>query len=78
MKGFKATPLTAADAEGSVKPWRAPVAPKAPGLEADAATQLSEYENATVEVSSAPAEAEIEESGEDWFVIEEIEEEAHH
>jgi len=72
--------LTAQDAEGSVKPWKAPATPKAPGLEVDAATQLSEYENSSVETASAPAaaEGEVEESGEDWFVLEEIEEEKHH
>lgn len=79
LKGFKATPLTAADAEGSVKPWRAPTAPKTPGLEADAATQLSDYESAAVEVDSAPAaEAASEDGTDDWFVLEEEPEEAHH
>ncbi|CAM9021621.1 unnamed protein product [Wickerhamomyces anomalus] len=79
LKGFKATPLTAADAEGSVKPWRAPAAPKVPGLEADATTQLSDYESAPVEVNSAPAgEAASESGADDWFVLEEEVEETHH
>ncbi|CCH44897.1 ATP synthase subunit H, mitochondrial [Wickerhamomyces ciferrii] len=82
LKGFKPTPLTAQDAEGSVKPWKAPAAPRTPGLEADAATQLNEYESAPVEVDSAPVanEGATESTGEDdWFVLEEDPvEENHH
>lgn len=69
IKGYKAPPLTSADAQGSVKPWVTPSAPTVPIVEGDVAADLSAYESSTVDVeSAAPAAAEA--AVEDWFVIE--------
>ncbi|KAH3671177.1 hypothetical protein WICMUC_004773 [Wickerhamomyces mucosus] len=77
LKAFKPTPITDKDAEGSVRPWKAPIAPQVPGLEADASTQLSDYDAATVEVTQQSSSTEGEEISEEWFVLEEPENDHH-
>ncbi|VVT49224.1 uncharacterized protein SAPINGB_P002164 [Magnusiomyces paraingens] len=71
IKGYKAPPLTVADAQGSVKPWVSPSAPAPPAVEGDVAADLAAYESSTVEVEShAPVAEGAEPVVEDWFVIE--------
>jgi F-type H+-transporting ATPase subunit h len=74
LKAFKPTPLSAKDAESATRPWKQPVAPAVPTGEVDA-TQLNEYEAAEVEVASGSAAAE--EVSEEWFVLEEPEDNHH-
>jgi F-type H+-transporting ATPase subunit h len=82
IKAYKPKPLTAKDAEGSVKPWAVPPAPKTPEVEGDVA-EVSDYAAAPVEVNvevatengDAAAPAAV---SDDWFPVEDIKEEAHH
>lgn len=75
LKAFKPTPISAADAESAVRAWKTPVAPQIPALEVDAATQLGDYEAAEVEVVSATSEAEA--AAQEWFVLQEPEDNHH-
>lgn len=61
--------MTASDADGAVKTWSVPKSPSPPSVEGDVATDLTAYENASVEVESA-IPAGTEPVVEDWFVIE--------
>jgi F-type H+-transporting ATPase subunit h len=77
LKAFKPTPISTKDAESATRPWNTPVAPKAPALEVDAATQLSDYEAAEVEVQSNVAAEGAAPASDDWFVLEEPEDNHH-
>lgn len=70
--------MTAADAQGSVKPWVAPATPATPSVEGDVAADLTAYENSAVEVESAAATDAAEPVAEDWFVIEPANDLPHH
>ncbi|KAH3684578.1 hypothetical protein WICPIJ_004468 [Wickerhamomyces pijperi] len=78
LKAFKPTTITEKDAEGSVRPWASPVAPQIPALEVDAATQLNDYDAAPVEVVEQSKSQDGEEISEEWFVLEEPEDDHHH
>lgn len=78
IKNVKLQPVSAKDAEGSVKPWTAPQAPKTPELEAQGSEALQAYAQEDVHVSKTEAEASAETEEQDWLVLEEIEEETHH
>ncbi|CAH01282.1 Atp14 [Kluyveromyces lactis] len=77
LKAVNLKPITAADAQGAVKPWTTPAAPKLPELELQSADALKEYASSGVETVSEANEqsAEVEEG--DWLVLEELED-AHH
>jgi len=77
LKGFKPTPLSAADAEGATKPWAKPASPKVPSLEGETAEALQQYETSDVETVQAASSESASEVTEDWFVFPE-EETAHH
>ncbi|KAI0462964.1 ATP synthase F0 subcomplex subunit H atp14 [Komagataella kurtzmanii] len=77
LKGFKPTPLSAADAEGATKPWAKPASPKVPSLEGETAEALQQYETSDVETVQAALSESASEVTEDWFVFPE-EETAHH
>ncbi|BAO40789.1 ATP synthase subunit H [Kluyveromyces marxianus] len=78
LKSVNLKPVTAADAQGAVKPWTAPAAPKIPELELQSADALKEYAAADVEtVKEATEQANEVEEG-DWLVLEEIEDDHHH
>ncbi|BAP69412.1 ATP synthase subunit H [Kluyveromyces marxianus] len=78
LKSVHLKPVTAADAQGSVKPWTPPAAPKIPELELQSADALKEYASSEVETVKEATEqaAEVEEG--DWLVLEEIEDDHHH
>ncbi|CDR42377.1 CYFA0S09e02300g1_1 [Cyberlindnera fabianii] len=77
LKAFKPTPISAKDAEGATRPWKKPVAPAAPGLEVDAASELASYESADVEVAAPSKNTAGEQVSEEWFVLEEPEDDHH-
>ena len=74
LKGYKATPVKASDAEGHVQKWSAPKPPVSPEEE-NITSELAAYEKQQVEVEGqvATGTAVVED---DWFE-EEAEEEAH-
>ncbi|CUS22580.1 LAQU0S06e01266g1_1 [Lachancea quebecensis] len=78
IKSVKLQPVSAKDAEGSVKAWTAPQAPKAPELEAQGPEALKAYAQEDVHVTKTEAEFAAESEEQDWLVIEDIEEESHH
>lgn len=77
LKSVNLKPITAADAQGSVKPWAAPATPKIPELELQSAEALKEYASANVETVSEASEQTTEVEEGDWLVLEELED-AHH
>lgn len=78
LKNVKLNPITAKDAEGSVKPWTEPVKPKIPEIEGQGNEALKAYQNESVETKSSEA-APAEESNveDDWLVLEDVEEDSH-
>lgn len=84
LKAFKATPLTAADAQAATKAWKLPSASPVPALEGEGADALAAYDAQVVEVGSAAnvegtAAVQVEEyKPDDWFVFEKEVEPGHH
>ncbi|SCU90494.1 LADA_0F04478g1_1 [Lachancea dasiensis] len=78
IKSVKLQPVSAKDAEGSVKPWSAPKAPQTPELEGQGPEALKAYVDEDVLVSKTQEESAAETEEQDWLVLEEIEEETHH
>ncbi|SCU85756.1 LANO_0C05226g1_1 [Lachancea nothofagi CBS 11611] len=78
IKNVKLQPISAKDAEASVKPWNAPKAPQTPELEGQGPEALKAYAQEDVQVSKTEAESAAETEEQDWLVLEEIEEETHH
>ncbi|SCW00597.1 LAFE_0C07712g1_1 [Lachancea fermentati] len=79
IKSVKLQPISAKDAEGAVKPWVAPQAPKIPQVEAQGADALKAYAEQDVEVAKEKGEEASNETDEqDWLVLEEIEDDHHH
>ncbi|ODV61746.1 F1F0 ATP synthase subunit h ASCRUDRAFT_75039 [Ascoidea rubescens DSM 1968] len=80
LKAYKPTPLSAADAEGNVKPFTLPAAPKVPSPELDLSTDLDAFKAQAVETESATHEvsASSENAADDWFVLEELPSGLHH
>lgn len=78
LKEFKPTPAKASDAEGQVKNWSAPAAPKAPEAASDVASELSAYESAEAESSSSGSKSAAKESDGDWFELDTAPDHAHH
>lgn len=79
LKNVKLSPLTAQDAEASVKPWAEPSKPSIPEVEAQGPEELQAYKNEPVETLSESAGGAAQEPvEEDWLVLEDAEEEASH
>ncbi|SCV00648.1 LAMI_0G06436g1_1 [Lachancea mirantina] len=80
LKSAKLQPITAKDAEGSVKPWAAPKAPSAPAVEAQGADALQAYAQEDVEVAQPKQESSTDAAEQDWLVLEEAEDDhqGHH
>lgn len=76
LKNVKLTPITAKDAEGSVKQWSEPVKPKEPELEGQGTDALKAYSSEPVETKSTTVEEETPVE-EDWLVLEDAEEDSH-
>ncbi|KAK4241586.1 hypothetical protein C8A03DRAFT_41068 [Achaetomium macrosporum] len=80
LKAYKPTPVKESDAAGQVATFSLPKAPKSPE-EADLASSLKEYESMAVEVEGQEATAAGQPAApavDDWLVLEEEEEAAHH
>lgn len=78
LKAYKAPPVKASDAEGSVQKFSVPKPPPSPE-EADLANDLQAYESQVPEVEGSSAEGESAAVEQDWFEEpEEDEDEAHH
>ncbi|KAG5363491.1 hypothetical protein CJU89_2665 [Yarrowia sp. B02] len=75
VRAFKAPKLSAKDAEGQVKPWTAPSAPKPPVVEGADAAELQAYAEAPVDVEgqSSTNAAAPQANDEDWLAFEEEE-----
>lgn len=79
LKSVKLSPMTAKDAEGSVKPWSDPIKPKTPAVEAQGTDALKSYSEQPVETKSSELEASEEANLEDdWLVLDDVEEEDSH
>lgn len=76
LKNVKLSPITAKDAEGSVKPWSEPVKPKIPELEGQGTDALKAYSSEPVETKTAAVEEEAPVE-EDWLVLEDDVEDTH-
>ncbi|AOW06673.1 ATP synthase complex subunit H-domain-containing protein [Yarrowia lipolytica] len=75
VRAFKAPKLSAKDAEGQVKPWSAPSAPKPPVVEGADAAELQAYAEAPVDVEGQTnsKSASPQANDEDWLAFEEEE-----
>lgn len=70
LKEFKPTPAKANDAEGQVKNWAVPAAPKAPEAASNVESELSTYESAEVESASASGTTSAGKDNDgDWFEL---------
>lgn len=79
LKNVKLSPLSAQDAEESVKPWVEPTKPKVPEVEAQDPEELQAYKNEPVETVSETTDGHAEQAAdEDWLVLEDAEEEGSH
>lgn len=79
LRNVKLSPLTAQDAEGSVKPWVEPSKPNIPELEAQGVEELQAYKSEPVETLSEAVDGNAQEAvEEDWLVLEDGEEEDSH
>lgn len=76
LKNVKLNPITAKDAEGSVKQWADPVKPKQPELEGQGADALKAYSSEAVETKTDVVEEESN-VDEDWLVLDDAEEDTH-
>ncbi|QLG74340.1 hypothetical protein HG535_0G02240 [Zygotorulaspora mrakii] len=78
LKNVKLSPITAKDAEGSVKPWSEPVKPSIPDVEAQGNDALKAYQDELVETKGSEAGASEDGNIEDdWLVLDDVEEESH-
>lgn len=79
LKNVKLSPITAKDAEGSVKPWSDPIKPKTPELEDQGTDALKSYSDQAVETKSSEIDTTEEATLEDdWLVLDDVEEEDSH
>lgn len=80
LKNVKLSPISAKDAEGSVRPWTDPVKPKTPELEGQGTDDLKSYSDQAVETKSSEIDTTEEATTleDDWLVLDDVEEEDSH